>query len=84
MTTTMLVIKKKAAHSPFIIVGPHVHSQTANFRWLEEGERWLGCCHLHGHILILYISRRGDQKKKGDPSKTAVCRAREPSEAPRL
>jgi hypothetical protein len=57
-----LGVKRGAAHIPFIVVGPHIHSQTANVPRLEEGERWLGRCHLHGHVLVLYAHGRGDQK----------------------
>lgn len=52
-------MKTRGAHIPFVVVGPHIHSQTADVPRLEEGERRLGRCHLHGHALVL----RGDQKK---------------------
>jgi len=47
---------------PFIDIRPHIHSQTANVPRLEEGERWLGRCHLHGHVLVLYAHGEWDQK----------------------
>ena len=45
------------AYFPFVIIGPDVHSQSADGIRLEERERRLGRDHLYRHVLVLLEQR---------------------------